>query len=96
MSRPANYKFCLYIAGNAQNSSQAVANLRAICQAHLPDRHAIEIIDVFKEPKRALDDGIFMTPTLIKLAPLPTCRVVGSLSQRQTVVDALGLDALIP
>ena len=93
MSRQANYKFCLYIAGNAQNSSQAVANLRAICQAHLPDRHAIEIVDVFKEPKRALIDGIFMTPTLIKLAPSPICRVVGTLSQRQTVVDALGLDS---
>ena len=92
MSRQANYKFCLYIAGNAQNSSQAVANLRAICQAHLPDRHAIEIVDVFKDPKRALVDGIFMTPTLIKLAPAPICRVVGTLSQRQTVVDALGLD----
>lgn len=92
MSRQPTYKFCLYIAGNAQNSSLAVSNLRAICQAHMPDRHAIEIVDVFKEPKRALVEGIFMTPTLIKLAPSPVCRVVGSLSQRRTVEEALGLD----
>lgn len=93
MSRQPNYKFCLYIAGNAHNSLQAVANLHALCRAHLPDRHGIEIIDVFKEPKRALDDGIFLTPTLIKLAPSPVCRIVGTLSQVQTVVAALGLDA---
>ena len=93
MSRHPNFKFCLYIAGNAQNSLQAIANLQAICHAHLPDRHAIEIVDVFKEPERALADGIFMTPTLIKLAPSPVCHIVGSLSQRQTVVEALGLDA---
>lgn len=93
MSRQPTYKFCLYIAGNAQNSAQAISNLHAICRAHLPDRHAIEIVDVFKEPKRVLADGIFMTPTLIKFAPSPVCRIVGSLSQIQTVVEALGLDA---
>lgn len=95
MSRQPTYKFCLYIAGNAQNSLQAVANLQAICRAHLPNRHGIEIVDVFKEPRRALVEGIFMTPTLVKLAPLPTCRIVGSLSQRQTVMEALGLDAAL-
>ena len=93
MSRQPTYKFCLYIAGNAQNSSQAISNLNAICRAHLPDHHRIEIVDVFKEPKRALADGIFMTPTLIKFAPPPVRRIVGSLSQVQTVLEALELDA---
>ena len=94
MSRRARYKFRLYVAGDAQNSTQAVANLNALCRAHLLDRHDIEVVDVFREPKRALADGIFMTPTLVKLAPSPERKIVGALSQTQPVLMALGLEAL--
>jgi circadian clock protein KaiB len=94
MNRRAIFKFRLYVADSAQNSAQAVVNLTALCRAHLPDRHEIEVVDVFREPKRALADGIFMTPTLIKFAPSPVRRVVGSLSQTQTVLHALGLETV--
>lgn len=94
MSRQAKFKFRLYVAGDALNSAQALANLSALCLAHLPDRHEIEVVDVFREPERALADGIFMTPTLVKLGPLPVRRIVGTLSQLQPVLRALGLQAL--
>ncbi len=96
MSRSALFKFRLYVAGDALNSAQARANLAALCQAHLAGRHEIEVVDVFREPKRALADGIFMTPTLVKLAPLPVRTIVGTLSQTQTVLQALGLPAVAP
>ncbi|MNC93572.1 Circadian clock protein KaiB [compost metagenome] len=54
----------------------------------------IEIVDVFKEPKRALEDGILMTPTLVKLAPAPVRRIVGTLGDSQTVLLALDLETL--
>jgi circadian clock protein KaiB len=94
MSRRVKFKLLLYVAGGAQNSALAIANLKALCQAHLLGRHEIEIVDVFQEPKRALEDGIFMTPTLIKLAPRPTRRIVGVLSQTQPVLQSLGLEHL--
>lgn len=94
MSRRTSFKFQLYVAGNAPNSAQAVANLSALCRIYLPDRHTIEIVDVLGEPKRALADGIFMTPTLVKLAPSPVRKIVGTLSQTQTVLLALGLETL--
>ena len=94
MSRPILLKFRLYIAGDAQNSAQAIANLTALCRAHLPDRHDIEVVDVFREPKRALADRILMTPTLIKLTPAPVRRIVGTLSQLAPVLHALGLEML--
>jgi len=96
MSRPVMFKFRLYVAGDALNSAQALANLNALCRAYLPGRHEIEIVDVFKEPKRALIDGILMTPTLLKFAPSPVRMIVGTLSQTQTVLQALGLKALVP
>ena len=88
------FKFRLYVASDALNSAQALANLEALCRAHLPGRHEIEVVDVFREPQRALADSIFMTPTLFKLAPLPIRRIVGTLSHTRTVLQALGLDAL--
>jgi circadian clock protein KaiB len=89
--RRGAFKFCLYVAGDAPNSTTAIANLTALCREHLADRHDIEVVNVFREPKRALADCIFMTPTLVKLAPSPTQRIVGTLSQTQPVLQALGL-----
>ena len=88
------FSFRLYVAGDTQNAAQAIANLTALCRAHLPDRYEIELVDVFREPKLALADGIFMTPTLLKLAPSPVQRIVGTLSRTQPVLQALGLEPL--
>ena len=93
MSRRTNFKFRLYVAGDAQNSTLAIANLTAICREHLPSAHAIEVVNVFHEPARALADGIFMTPTLVRLSPAPSLRIVGTLSQRLPVLQALGLES---
>jgi circadian clock protein KaiB len=94
MSRRPFFKFRLYIAGEAPNSALAVANLLALCRTHLPDRHEIDIIDVLREPKLALVNSIFMTPTLIRLAPAPVVRIVGTLSQTDVVLHALGLETV--
>ena len=61
----------LYIAGRAPNSVKAIANLEAICREHLKDAYKLEIVDVCEHPRRALDDGVLVTPSLAKLSPLP-------------------------
>jgi len=91
MSRDPRYKFRLYVAGETQNSARASANLTAFCAAHLPHRHEIEIVDVLRQPKRAMADSVFMTPTLIKLAPTPDRRLVGTLSETKLLLETLGL-----
>ena len=93
MSRPGAFKFRLYVAGEAQNGVEAIANLRALCREYLPNRHSIEIVDVFTQPARALTDGIFMTPTLLVVEPTPVRRIVGSLSQPEVVLQTLGIGA---
>jgi len=90
------FRFRLYVAQDTQNSVQAVANLTAICRASLPDRYQIEVVNVLKEPKRALAEGIIMTPTLLKLAPAPIRRIVGTLGKTQLVLLALGLQTSVP
>lgn len=95
MSRRPIHKFRLYIAGNAGNSALAIRNLEALCEANLTGRYEIEHVDVFEEPDRALADVIVMTPTLLKVAPKPECRIVGTLSETQGVLTALGLAAAV-
>ncbi|MEA2491676.1 MAG: circadian clock protein KaiB [Acidobacteriota bacterium] len=85
------FSFRLYVAGKVPNSLQAIANLTALCEEHLPGRHVIEIVDVFLEPARALTESIFMTPTLVSLSPFPGRKIVGNLSQTEPILQILGL-----
>ncbi|MDO9094538.1 MAG: circadian clock KaiB family protein [Rubrivivax sp.] len=91
MSGSPTFNFRLYVAGEAVNSARAQANLLALCQHHLAGRHHIEVVDVFLQPARALADGISMTPTLIRLSPQPMRKVVGTLSDTATLMQALQL-----
>jgi circadian clock protein KaiB len=79
----------LYVAGQAPNSVRALANIRAICDEHFATGHDLEVVDLLEHPQRALADGIIVTPTLLKLLPLPVQRVIGSLSDTNQVLLAL-------
>jgi circadian clock protein KaiB len=93
VARPPLFRFRLFVAGDTPNSTQALGNLTALCREHLAGRHEIEVVDVFREPKRALAESILMTPTLVKLAPPPLRKIVGTLSDTRSVLDALGIEA---
>jgi circadian clock protein KaiB len=92
MVRRPLYKFRLYVAADTLNSAQAITNLNALCRAHLTGHYEIEVVDVFEEPQRALAENIRMTPTLLKLEPSPTRRIIGSLAKTQLVLNMLGLE----
>ena len=79
----------LYVAGRAPNSLRAIANLQALCDAHFAGAHELEIVDMLAYPHRALADGIVVTPTLLKLLPLPVLRVIGDLRDATQVLVAL-------
>lgn len=81
----------LYVAGGAPNSLLAIANLEAICAEYLKDGHRLEVVDVLENPRRAMAEGVLVTPSLSKLSPLPAAQVIGSLSDKARVVLALGL-----
>jgi len=81
----------LYITDSGPNSVRAVANLEAICKEHLQGNFQLEIIDVLQYPRRALADGVVVTPSLAKLFPLPAATVVGNLSDKSGVLRALGI-----
>jgi len=87
--KPPGLRLRLYVAGGAPNSLRAIANCRAICDEHFASGHELEIVDLLEHPKRAVADGIIVTPTLLKLTPLPVRRVIGSLSDTSQVLLVL-------
>jgi circadian clock protein KaiB len=96
MGNATLHRFRLFVAAHAKTSTQAISNLQMLCRTYLPGCHEVEIVDVFKEPNLALAQGVFMTPTLVRLAPAPERRIVGTLGQTQLVLQALGLDPTAP
>ncbi len=91
MKPKRNTHFLLYVAGDGPNSTLALANLNAVCRSRLKESHSIDVIDVFRDPDRAIRDRVFMTPTLIKLSPQPTIKIIGNLSDRAPLLRALGV-----
>jgi circadian clock protein KaiB len=85
-AKKADLVLRLYVAGNAPNSLRAIANTKALCHEHFAAGHALEIVDLLEQPRRALADGIIVTPTLLKLSPLPAQRVVGNLNDTSQVL----------
>ena len=41
----------LYVAGQTPKSMAAFANLKKVCEEHLPGRHRIEVVDLLEQPQ---------------------------------------------
>jgi len=81
----------LYVAGDGPNSVAARANLKRMLEARNPSTYSVEIVDCLVDPMRAIEEGVLVTPTLLRLSPPPRRTVVGSLSESGPVVSALEL-----
>ncbi len=87
------YVLRLYVTGMTPRSTRAVANLKAICDAHLAGRYDLEVIDLYQRPALAHGEQIVAAPTLVKKLPAPPRRLVGDLSRTDRVLAGLGLPA---
>lgn len=80
----------LYVAGRTSNSRSAIKQLKGICNEYLVGRHEIRVIDIYEHPDLAESDHIVATPTLIKKLPPPLRKLIGDLSDRESLL--IGLD----
>jgi len=90
MTELDGYSLRLYVAGQTPKSIAAISNLKKICEAYLPGRYEIEIIDLMKDPALAMRHQIVAIPTLIRQLPEPLKRIIGDLSNAEKVL--VGLD----
>jgi circadian clock protein KaiB len=83
------YALTLFVSGASDASASAVANVRRICDEHLSGRYQLSIVDLNQEPNLAAAHQVLATPTLIKDRPLPTCILVGDMSDHMRILLAL-------
>jgi circadian clock protein KaiB len=87
----ARYFLRLFVTGSTPKSGRAIQNIRAICDEKLQGRYDLEVIDIHQHPENAGEERVLVTPTLIKKLPLPVCRIIGDLSDKDRVLAALGI-----
>ena len=88
-----NWDLRLYVAGQTPKSTAAVANLKRICEEHLPGQYSIEIIDLMQNPQLARGDQILAVPTLVRKLPSPLKKIIGDLSNTERALVGLDLRA---
>jgi circadian clock protein KaiB len=86
-----NYVLRLYVTGATARSRRAILNLNCICRNHLQGSYDLEVVDIHQKPALAKDEQIIAAPTLIKKLPLPLRRIIGDLSDHETVLFGLDL-----
>jgi circadian clock protein KaiB len=82
------------VAGQTPKSLAAFANLKAICEEHVPGRYAIEVIDLLVNPQLAKGAQIVAIPTLVRKLPVPIRKIIGDLSNTERVLVGLDLRPL--
>jgi len=86
------YVLRLYVTGTTPKSMEAIENIKDICEKYLKGRYELEVIDIYKDPRLAEGDQIVAVPTLVKVLPTPLNRMIGDLTDLQSVL--LGLDLI--
>lgn len=88
---PERWNLRLYVAGQTPKSVAAFANLKKLCEEHLPGRYTIEVVDLMEHPQLAAGDQIVAIPTLVRKLPAPLRRIVGDLSNTERTLVGLQL-----
>ena len=83
----------LYISGPTPRSAQAIVNVRLLCEAHLPGRYELTVVDLSQSPALAARHQIIAAPTLVRERPLPERKFIGDMSDSARLLGGLGVAA---
>ena len=81
----------LYVAGQTPRSARTIESLLEVCETHLKGQYKVQIIDLIRNPKKAREDQILATPTLVRRLPPPLRKLIGDLTNVDKVLTSLGL-----
>lgn len=89
VSQPNDYR--LYVSMASPISLRAIANARRILQEAYPGTHLLTVLNIAEHVDLARADQIIVSPTLLRLAPLPQRRFIGDLSDLNRLRRAFGM-----
>jgi circadian clock protein KaiB len=85
------YIIKLYVTGETPENLKAITNLKQVLERDFKGLYKLEVADLLKQPKLVEDEEIFATPTLARILPRPVRRIIGNLSDEETVLSGLNL-----
>jgi circadian clock protein KaiB len=85
------FVFRLYSADRSEEMDKLMERLKEVVAAQLGGEVKTEVIDVLRDPERAVRENVFGTPMLIKDMPEPSQRVLGDLSDPHKILVLFGL-----
>ena len=74
-------KLTLCIAGEDDETQRLRRDLTATLTANLaPGSWQLDVIDVIQMPEKALQNDVFVTPTLLREIPAPVLKLIGDIA----------------
>jgi circadian clock protein KaiB len=81
----------LYVAGATARSTEAISNIKKVCEEHLKGRYELQVIDIYQQPVLAKGEQIVAIPTLVKKLPPPLRKFIGSMHDMDRILVGLDL-----
>ncbi|MEL6383828.1 MAG: circadian clock KaiB family protein [Cyanobacteria bacterium J06626_18] len=79
----------LFVSGHSALTEQILKTLQEVLESSRYRPYTLQMIDVSKHPEQAEADQISATPTLIRIWPQPTRRLVGELDNPRAILSLL-------
>ncbi|MEM9219686.1 MAG: circadian clock KaiB family protein [Cyanobacteria bacterium P01_F01_bin.150] len=79
----------LFVSGRSTSTEPTLRKLHHALETSLEGPYSLKVIDVYRNPEQAEMDQITATPTLLKVWPPPSKRIVGNLDNMEQLLSIL-------
>ncbi len=87
------YILRLFVSHKGTSTESALRNLHRVLERSHLQPYTLQVIDISKYPEQAERDQVTATPTLLRVQPQPSRRIVGNLENEDQLLHLLiGLD----
>lgn len=83
------YVFHIFVSGTNSENQKTLKILFELLEECFGINYRLKVIDIYRHPELTERHQIFATPTLLKLWPLPTRRIVGNLEKTDKIKEFL-------
>ena len=83
-------EFRLYVTAASPLSSRAITNTRRLLEHYLQGQYQLSVVNISDHVALARADQVIVSPTLIRLQPLPLRRLIGDMSNIDAAAQSLG------
>ncbi|NER81440.1 MAG: circadian clock protein KaiB [Leptolyngbya sp. SIO1D8] len=79
----------LFVSGHSAMTERILQTLQSVLDSSRYRPYTLQMIDVSKHPEQAEADQVSATPTLVRIVPQPTRRLVGALDNPRAILSLL-------